>query len=657
MVTTLASICADAELSLHPSLQLLWDGWPSTADSMQAAKTAPPLSSRRSEMQSLKARRRKSSIAGSVLSSAVITGASPLASAQSPTTPKIGTQAFSDTRRPWRPAAAQGGLATLSSNVIVARYLPPAVARFCPPLARILDVQWEAEGYTLDEADEEQDMQGLAQYLGNPRALTRALSTHVQPIVERCARRSLQLWWRRTAERLQMSLARAVSQRIAQVADATRVSRALAAWEADMREDRQWARGFAWGAIAGNALAQDVALQSLHRSLVEPLLRVRASELQRAQVESALALADAFVESDADIHAGHLPWHALGDATPSSLSSSSAAAAGTALRELSADVRGSLVFLPTGVRELETRVFAGIEGAWVDAQAWWAQLSGATAAPEALACAQHFGQQWDLLVERLERWADACMAAKPADEALAARCIRGAWATVALASVSRQALAAADAQLVCACWQEAGVDEDRLVHRLHRVGQALLQPWQHVLGRRLASAWAQQFDALYYRVPGSLRADAVATRQDVVCAWRRVAPADAPWATRYAALRRLATAAACDGRAKAAPSQAVRRLVVALRAQVQAVGGLSAVSAGLLDGQLAMRRRIGAAAGAELAAAVQGKRAQAGGASEWDGRQIAADIRFVLHETLGVDDDTVAALVSECTQALACSAS
>ncbi|KAJ1643112.1 hypothetical protein LPJ64_005085 [Coemansia asiatica] len=659
MVTTLASICADAELSLHPSLQLLWDTRPLPANSTTtttaspaaaAAAPPPPLSSRRSEMQSLKARRRKSSIAGSVLSSTVIAGTGPLSDA--PTTPKIGTYAFSDTHRPWRAAASQGGLAKLSSNVIVARYLPPAVARFSPPLARILDVQWEPEHHLLDEADEEQDMQGLAQFLGDPRALTRILSTRVQPVVERCARRSLQMWWQGTKERLQESLGRAVGHKIRQIADATRVSKALAAWEADAREDRRWARGFAWSAVAGNALAQDIAVHSLHRSLVEPLLRVRANELLRARVEEALALADEFVESSAEVKAGHLPWRMLSDAMAGS------SAAGDALRELAADVSSSLVFQPAGVRELETRVFAGIEGAWVDAQAWWTQLSGAAAEPEALACARHFGQQWDLLVERLELWADKCVKrAGPVDEAQAVRGIRGAWAMVALANVARHVLTTEAAQLVRACWAQAGIDERRLVHRLQCVGQALLQPWQHVLGRDLANAWMQRFDALYYRVPKALCSDAATTRQDVVNAWRLVAPSETPWATRYTALRRLATTTAASASASAsvdepAPSQAVRGLVVELLAQVQAVGGLSAIAAGLLDGgQQAMRQRIGAVAGAELAAALSAKR-RSEALSEWDGRQIAADIGFVLDETLCLGDDTVAALVSQCMQML-----
>ncbi|KAJ2237894.1 hypothetical protein H4R99_000616 [Coemansia sp. RSA 1722] len=642
MATTLASICADAELALHPALRLLWDA---TAAPLQQQQPPPPLSGRRSEMQSLKARRRKSSIAGSVLSTTVLSGSGPPVDA--PTTPKIGTHAFSDARRPWRAAAAaQGGAATLSSNVIVARHLPAAVARFCPPLARVLDVQWEATGDALDEADEENDMQGLAQHLGDPRALARALATHVQPIVERCARRSLRLWWQATAKRVQAVLKHAINKQVMQVADATRVARVLAAWETDMLEARRWTRGFAWHAIAGNALVQDVAAQSLSRELVEPLLRARASELQHKQVEAALSLADTFVRGNADVCAGHLPWRALGDASGSS------AAAGVALRELAADVRGSLAFRPAGVRELETRVWSRIEAAWVDAQTWWAQLSGAAAAPEALACARHFAQHWDLLVGRLERWADDCVAAANGnDDALVIRCVRGAWATVALAGVARRVLAPHAAHLVGACWGQAGVDEDRLVQRLQIVGRALLRPWQRALGSGLARAWVSQFDALYYRVPHELRADAAATRQDVVRAWRR---ADAPWSTRYQALRRLAIAA--DQPAQPQPSEAVRCLSVAVLAQVQAVGGLSAGAGGLLaDGQRAMRRCIGEVAGDELtAAAAVREKTGGGGLSEWDGRQIAVDIRFVLHGQLGVDDDTARAVASECEKAVDC---
>ncbi|KAJ1722527.1 hypothetical protein LPJ53_003055 [Coemansia erecta] len=642
--TTLAGICADAELPLHPALRMLWDDDPLAAPGPLAPPPPqPPLSDRRSEMQALRARRRKSSVAGSMLTAAAI-----------PATPTGAGAGSGDARhpQPWRSGAA-------SSNVIVARYLPAAVARFSPPLVRLLDVQWPAAAAdaALAEADEDggdgaqAQAPRLAQCLGDARALARELAAHVQPVVARCARQSLRLWWPAAAQRVQAALARAVARRVGRVEDATRAARAVVQWEADAQAERRWARGLAWTrVVAGSALLRDVPAQGLHAALVEPLLRERARQLQRAAVEAALALADAFADGAADVCAGQLPWLRGLDDAPA-LAAAAAAGGDGALGALAADVRASLDFQPPGVRALRDAVDAGLARAWRDAQAWWAQLSGAQAAGEARACAEHFARQWALLAARLDARAPGPDGVDGDDDADAdvdddacERAVRGAWATVALAAVARRVLAT-EAAHVRACWPAAGVTAAALVDGLHAARRRLLRPWLRALARATARAWAQRFDALYYRVPAALRADARATRRDVVRAWRCADGGNA--AARFAALRRLAVEPHGPPHGPLEPSAAARCLGVALRAQLQAVGGLGALAGGAGPAVAALLAAELGRAVAEAAAA-PARRACA----EWDAPQLAADARFVLRDQLALPEDAASACVSELMRAL-----
>ncbi|KAJ2781663.1 hypothetical protein GGI15_003160 [Coemansia interrupta] len=596
---TLAGICADAELPLHPALRVLWDDAAAAEDS----SPPPPLSARRSEMQALRARRRKSSVAGAMLSAAAL--------------PAPAAAGAFNTGRPADSIAA-------SSNVIVARHLPAAVARYCPPLVRLLDVQAPAPADALAEADEDGALPPprLAQCLGDARVLARELAAHVQPVVARSARQSLRLWWANAARRVQDGVARAVQRRVRAVGDATRAAAELVAWEADAAAERRWARGLAWTQrVAGNALLCDVPAHALYASLVEPQLRGRARRLQHAEVERALALVDAFVAGPADVCAGHLPWqHPVADA-------------GT-LDAVARDVRGSLDFLPPGARQLRDAVDAGLAHAWDAAQAWWAQLSGAQAQAEALACAEHFAQQWAAVAARLQ----ALASSSGEDDAA---CLRGAWAAVALAHVARRVLAS-DAAHVHAGFAQAGVTAEALVGGLQAAAGRLRLPWLRALARQTAQAWAARFDALYYRVPAGLRGDAAATRRDVVRAWRLAGGRGG--AGGYAALRRLAV----DPRGPRKPSPAARRVGVALCAAVQAVGGLGALARGA-------RAAVGEALAGELSRAVALAVASpaVGVLAEWDAEQLAADARFVLCELLCVPAHAADACVSELLAALA----
>ncbi|KAJ1843187.1 hypothetical protein LPJ73_005565, partial [Coemansia sp. RSA 2703] len=585
--TTLAGICADAELPLHPALRALWDDNNddgAAAATTQHAQAPPPMSARRSEMQALRARRRQSSVAGSMLAAA---GTMPAAAV----TFSTGAHALGDARRqPWRSGAA-------SSNVLVARYLPAAVAQYSPPLVRLLDSGWS--GDTCD---------------------ARTLAQHVQPVVAQCARQSLRLWWAGAMQRVQKAVARGVGRRVHGVRDATCAARLVLAWQADARAERRWARGLAWSQVAANPLLSDVPAPALYAALVEPLLRERARRLHCAAVEAALAQVDVFVQRDSDgvddVCAGRLPWLCADDVLPPG--------AAAPLSALAQHVRGGLDFLPPAVRRLRDTLGAALAQAWDDARAWWVQLSGTQAGDEALACARHFAQQWRLLCARL--------ADDSADDEDCRRGIRGAWAAVALCAVARRVVASdAAAAHVLDHWAAAGVTEASLTAGLRAAVGRLLHPWQRALARSTAAAWAGRFDALYYRVPGELRADAPATRRDVVRAWRSAAaggnPAAAGGCVRYAALRRLAVASG----EPPAPSAHVRCLGVALRERVQAVAGLSALADGAHEAVAALLARELCCAVAR-AAAESARRALA----EWDAAQLAADARFVLRDLLAL---------------------
>ncbi|KAJ2791687.1 hypothetical protein GGI18_000959 [Coemansia linderi] len=593
ILTTLASICADCDLPISPPLRRI------LKPSSPAVQPAPgadeaSLAKRRSELQQgLRARgRRTSSIAGSVLSSSLLStavGDGHVAAGSLPATPWVGER-----------GGVAKGAARSGGAFIVGKYLPQEIAQFRPRFVRLLDLSLQP-GAGLSEADE--DQAGLASFLDDPPALLRALAAQAQPSLERIARHALGLWWAETLAAVQAAAQAGVARQVASVGDAARVGAALVRWES---QGCAWTRGLAWTAVASNPVLAGPAIGSLYASVAEPLLQARARRLHFAAVDAALALPDAFVRGGhVDTAAGHLAWRALGD--------------GAALADLAADVRRADV-VPPDVRALGDAVDGALQAAWRAGSEWWRLLSGAAAQPEALVCARHFCAQWQAMARRLDAWA--------ADAGHVAACLRGAWAAAVLADAARAALAT-DAALVRACWRQLGTTADWLAAGLQRTQRRLLEPWFAHLGRGMGAAWAAQFGALYYQVPRALRADGAATRRDVVRAWVAAGAA----AAGHAALRRVAASAlALEPRGV---SPAVRSLAVATRAQAQAVCGLGPL--------VASHAEMWDAVGRAVADAM--RQCAAGGADECDAAQLRADIRFVC-ECIGGPTEAYAPLVA-----------
>ncbi|KAJ2491216.1 hypothetical protein IWW37_002468 [Coemansia sp. RSA 2050] len=594
ILTTLASICADCDLPISPSLRRMLK--PSSPTVQSASGTdEPSLAKRRSELQQgLRARgRRTSSIAGLVLSSSLLStpmGDAHMAAGNAPPTPWVGER-----------GSVAKGVARSGSAFIVGKYLPQEIAQFRPHFVRLLDLSLQPGGDALNEADE--DQVGLEYYLSDPPALLRVLATQAQPSLEHIARHALGLWWTETIAAIQDAVQLAISKRVVKVADAVRVGASLLRWE---NEGEGWTRGFSWTTIASNpVLAGPIGLRSLYVSAVEPLLQARARQLQFAAVDLALSLPDSFLrDGHVDMAAGHLPWRGLAD--------------GSTMAELVEDVKG-VDFVPSDVRVLGDAVDGGLQASWRDGTEWWRQMNGAAALPEALVCARHFSDQWQAMTQRLDVWAaDATQGTGSADGGEmpqhVAVCIQGAWTAAVLVEVAHRVLAT-DTALMRECWQQLGTAGDMLAAGLQSTQRRLLVPWFEYLGRSMAASWAAQFGLLYYQIPRALRADAAATRRDVVQAW--AASSKAP-STRCSALRQVAVSTLSLKSGGVSP--AVRCLAIGTKARVQAVCGLGS----LIESYPEMWGIVGQALADTMLLLCT-----AGDADEWDAVQLGADIRFV----------------------------
>ncbi|KAJ2859228.1 hypothetical protein GGH94_006215 [Coemansia aciculifera] len=604
ILTTLASICADCDLPISPSLRRALK--PSSASAQPNGANEPSLVKRRSELQQgLRARgRRTSSIAGSVLSSSLVS--TPVGDAHmagnAPPTPWVSER-----------GTVANGVARSGSAFIVGKYLPQEIAQFRPHFVRMLDVGMLLDGDVLNEADE--DQVGLEYYLDDPPALLRVLATQVQPGLERIARHALGLWWAEVIAAIQDAAQSAIAKRVLAVSDAARVGASLVRWE---NEGVGWTRGFSWTTVASNpVLAGPIGLRSLYASVVEPLLQARARRLQCAAVDMALSLPESFLLDSVDVDAGHLPWRGVPD--------------DSTMAELVEDVRG-LDFVPPDVRALGDAVDGGLQASWRDGAEWWQQMNGAVALPEALVCARYFSDQWQALAQRLGAWASNTQATDAAEsEGMpqhVAACIKGAWTASVLVEVAHRVLAT-DTALMRECWQQLGITGEVLTAGLQSTQRRLLVPWFEYLGRSMAVSWAAQFDSLYYQIPRALRRDAAATRRDVVQAW----VASSASSARYSALRQVAVSTL--SLKSGAVSPAVRCLAIGIKAQAQAVCGLGSVVESYSD----MRGIVGQALADTMLGCVVDN------ADEWDAVQLSADIRFVC-EYVGGQFNAYAPLVA-----------
>ncbi|KAJ2660766.1 hypothetical protein IWW48_002749 [Coemansia sp. RSA 1200] len=744
MLTTLASLSADSDLPVSPSLQPLWqdrtvarnadvadDGRQTAAKTGSsddasldaAASTTPPKRIRPgrsiSNSSSIKSRRRKSSIAGSVLSSTLTV--SPLTEGfqfdtlRSPITPTektwsasrtqstvggvapsdwIGAHALSDTKKPWQLNARPGS--RTSGMFIISKYLPEEIAQYRPPLPRILDseaVHHQSDTATLDEAAEEEDGDdsGLEQVLNNPHRLLQVLATQIQPRLEQTAADVLALWWTSITDNMRAAMGRAIEQRVLSVTETAEIGAAMHKWEST--DTRVWTRGFSLVAVGANSVLSGVMAGSgsggsLYRLLVEPLLRDHARTLLCAAVDRALAAVDVFLQSatDSDVAAGALPWRPLPlDSRRMLETSATALEADSAvstlpLDELVRDICGAANAEPVAVRTLKQEVSGSLLEAWRDGGRWWMQVSGQTAFAEAMECSRYFVQQWYAMAARLAHWTAESTAearrtipgiasASTADDssngnisaeippAKVLLCIKGAWAAAALAQVAQTLFSSDTPALVRECWQQLDATPAALGDSLQKSGHMLLEPWLEFLGSGMALAWAAEFDTLYYTVPRRLRADASATRSDVVEAWAAAALSQGArsttWGARYAALRRVSATMAAEAVAgthirASTPSAAVRRLAIAHRMRVQTVaGGLGVLGRGV--GADRQQRSVALAFAHTMCAVLEAKQLKAESADlqtphvasgsdvvvEWDGAQLTTDISFALHELLG----------------------
>ncbi|KAJ2797013.1 hypothetical protein H4R20_005343 [Coemansia guatemalensis] len=593
LLATLASVCADVDLPVAPLTN----------------EDAVLPSERPAEQRNARARRRKSSVAGRVLTSTL---ASERGVWQMPgSTPQPASGAF-----------------------MAAKYLPAEVAQFRPQMPRILEDALQSGGDTLNEAEE--DNAGVARFYGSPDALLHMLSTQAQPQLERAATHALRLWWRDTVDTVQDAAARAIDRHVATVVEATRVAAAVA--QAGL------AAGLPPGADPVVCDAADSG--QLYAIAVEPLLLRRARELQCATTDRALGLPETFLQGAElrDVLAGHVPWRAL----PSG-----------GVATLQADIRAAMDVVPPAARALAGAVAGALLAGWRDAETWWQCLSGAAVRTEAAAYAAHLAAQWAALGARLGEWTEQNVAqahaAVEADAAAAqqhgvveaqmphavALCLKGAWAACALLDVLRQ-IATDGPPLLRECWAAQHTeDAEDPAAELIRIRRALLEPWLVHLGSSAALSWAAHFDALYSRVPAALQADAAATRRDVVRAWREasvVAGESGPWTARYAALRRIAGASQA---ASPAPSAAVCSLAALLQMRVQAVAGLSVLG----DARGELMRGLHAALARGMEDVVARQLSCPPRPLEWDRAQLAADARHLL--PVGIVDAAAHPCLSE----------
>ncbi|KAJ1800871.1 hypothetical protein LPJ59_000755 [Coemansia sp. RSA 2399] len=720
MLTTLASLSADSDLPVSPSLQPLWrdktaarnigannNNNSSSSEKRTAAASdtpestsseTPKMAPRRlregRSSASIKSRRRKSSIAGSVLSSTLTV--SPLSesfhfdSLRSPVTPSdktwstrpqsivggpvapewVGAHALSDTQKPWH-LSAQPGSRT-SGMFIISKYLPEAIAQYRPSLARILDSEAVSpEAAMLDEAAEDEDdsASGLERFLDNPRRLLEVLATQIQPRLERTAAEALGLWWASISDNIRAAVTCAVEQRVLSVAEAAQIGSAMHKWES--ADTRIWLRGFSLVAISANTVLSDVVADgsSLYESLIEPLLRSRARMLLCSAMDRTLAIVDSFVEAatETDVAAGALPWRPLpldGGSRSLELAVESDASTSLAMGELVEDIRSAANAEPLAASTLKGAVSIGLRGPWQDGERWWMQISGQAAFAEAMECSRHFVQQWQAMAGRLDQWAvnaaaearktlssieNASIAAgihggSSADVPIEVLlCLKGAWAAAALGDAARALANDATPALVHECWKQLDVTPSTLCDSLHATRRTLLEPWLQFLGASVALAWAAEFDTLYYMIPRDLRADAAATRSDVVEAWTAVSQGTA-WTTRYSALRRISATMAAEAagqRRSSTPSTAVRGLAIAHRMRVQAVaGGLGVLGRGSSANQ--QQHSVAQAFAHTMQAVINARQPKAsdkhgssssgGGSAEWDIAQLSADVDYVLQQ-------------------------
>ncbi|KAJ2558023.1 hypothetical protein EV175_001002 [Coemansia sp. RSA 1933] len=726
MLTTLASLSADTDLPVSPTLQPLWQdkspartaiaektktkaaaatGTPESAAGSETSK-APPRrlrSGRGSSSGSIRSRRRKSSIAGSVLSTTL--AVSPLSESfhfdtlRSPITPTdrtraggrpqsiaggggqtadwVGAHALSDTKQPWQMNAQPGS--RTSGMFIISKYLPEEIAQYRPPLARILDaeaVHADSAAVALDEAAEEDDDHdsGLERFLDNPRTLLDVLASQIQPRMERTAADALGLWWTNISANMSAAVACAIERRVLSVGEAAQVGAAMHRWES--ADTRCWLRGFSPVAIGGNAVLGGMAAHgsSLYEALVEPLLRSRARMLLCAATDRTLAIVDGFVQSAVplDVAAGALPWRPLplGGGTSRSLDVAGDAdmsiSNAPAMDELAEDIRGAVNAEPAAASALRQAVSAGLQQPWRNGEHWWVQISGQAAFAEAMECCRHFERQWRAMTDRLDHWAARATTSAHAVLESAERasvgsgqrgdthvpaevllCLKGAWAASALAAAAHDLASDATPALVRECWQQLGITPASLGDSLQTSSGVLLEPWLHFLGSSMALAWAADFDVLYYTIPHALRADAAATRSDIIQAWTAVSqPTEQlSWAQRYAALRRVSATIAADAaagarRPRSDPSTVVRGLAIAHCMRVQAVaGGLGLLGRGSRTDHHGQQRTIARAFSQTMCAAVNERQASAdaaadlpGSGAEWDIAQLSVDIDYMLRQ-------------------------
>ncbi|KAJ1663417.1 hypothetical protein IW140_005036 [Coemansia sp. RSA 1813] len=715
MLTTLASLSADSDLPVSPSLQPLWqdrtaarnsgiaydekrtavaNDAPESADS--ETPKAPPRRlrpGRSGSSSSIRARRRKSSIAGSVLSSTLTV--SPLSESfhfdtlRSPITPTektwssrpqsmvggstpsdwVGAHALSDTQKPWQ-LSAQPGSRT-SGMFIISKYLPEEIAQYRPPLARILDSEAvHSDATMLDEAaeDENNGETGLERFLDNPRTLLKVLATQIQPRLDYTAAEALRLWWASIADNICAAATRAVKQRVLSVAEAAQIGSVMHKWES--ANTRIWLRGFSLVAVGANAVLSGVMADggSLYESLIEPLLRSRAKMLLCAAMDRTLSGVDSFVQSatESDVVAGALPWRPLpldGGSRPLELAADAEVSTALAMDELVEDIRGAVNAEPLAASTFKHGIIAGLQEPWRDGERWWMQISGQAAFAEAMECSRHFVHKWREMAERLDQWAvsstaDARKTLTDIESASIASglhggadvpaevllCIKGAWAATALADVAHALSNDGTPALVRECWQQLDITPSVLSATLQATGRALLEPWLQFLGTAMALTWAAEFDTLYYMIPHNLRADVAATRSDVVEAWTTASQntGQTAWATRYSALRRISATMAAEAageRRASTPSTAVRGLAIAHRMRVQAVaGGLGVLGrggGGSSSSANLQQRSVTRAFARTMCAVVDARQPSPDAASsgpEWDISQLSTDVDFALQQ-------------------------
>ncbi|KAJ1950001.1 hypothetical protein FBU59_000886 [Linderina macrospora] len=689
ILTTLASLAADADLPMPPSLRPLWQG-EDRRQQLSATSQTGGVSASIGSSESLskaavanksKLRRRKSSIAGSVISSAIPASSMPVTSpANVQSSPASALVEKSSVRHLY--SMSSPGLSGFSSHLssssnlagqhwansvpkvvhssgifMVSKYLPEEVAQYKPPVPRILDVgMLQPDGDSLNEADE--DMVGLEYYMRDTKALLKVLASQIQPCLERAAKQALEFWWQDTIRTITDSVSAAIESQVARVGDAARIGAAIYQWE--MEESGRWTRGFSWSTIASSMqVLRGESKQSLYASVVEPLLRDRARMLQNASVDLALSSPQSFLldVSVDDILAGHITWQAL------RVLELGAAKAANQIDDLVRDVSSDMVVVPAPAQRLGESMVTSLQTVWGECDGWWRQMNGAAALPEALVCLRHFEQQWQAMCDLLGTWSEDISAQAMAsidfpetadldDDEMPYEvmlCIKGAWTMGVLVDVARRILAS-DTPLVRECWTQLKCDVVGLTGRLQEIGRDLLSPWYAFLGSALARSWADKFDALYYRIPSALQRDSGATHRDVVRAWlasTNDAEGAGAWSSRYASLRRIATTTTAVSGIPTAGRQPrvsspVLALILRLEAQIQAVNGLGSIVADKDRLRASVGRSFATAFAGALDSKLTEQRLAASATTEWDKDQLRADMNYMESQLAGADESWTA---------------